>query len=130
MTPNGLSVPQCTCGYVSGKRVLISKPKILCWGLNFAHCAHITFFPSHSFEQVYQAVRRCWRFGQTRPVVVDIITTPGMLGVLGNLKAKEDKVDRMFSRLVDLVGWARQVTRTGYGTLQEVIPSWLSSTSN
>ena len=40
-------------------RVLITKPKIGAWGLNFQHCAHVTFFPSHSFEQYYQGVRRC-----------------------------------------------------------------------
>jgi hypothetical protein len=49
-------------------RVLVTKPKIGAWGLNFQHCNHITFFPSHSFEQYYQKVRRCWRFGQKRPV--------------------------------------------------------------
>jgi hypothetical protein len=47
-------------------RVLVTKPKIGAWGLNFQHCAHVTTFPSHSFEQYYQGIRRCWRFGQTR----------------------------------------------------------------
>jgi hypothetical protein len=42
-------------------RVLITKPKIGAWGLNYQHCNHVTFFPSHSFEQYYQGVRRCWR---------------------------------------------------------------------
>jgi hypothetical protein len=46
-------------------------------GLNWQHCNRMTFFPSHSYEQYYQAVRRCWRFGQTRPVVVDVVTTEG-----------------------------------------------------
>jgi hypothetical protein len=45
-------------------RVLVTKPSIGAWGLNFQHCNHMTFFPSHSFEQYYQGVRRCWRFGQ------------------------------------------------------------------
>ena len=45
-------------------RVLITKPKIGAWGLNFQHCNHVVYFPSHSYEQYYLAVRRCWRFGQ------------------------------------------------------------------
>jgi len=49
-------------------RVLVTKPKIGAFGLNFQHCSHVTFFPSHSFEQYYQGVRRCWRFGQKNPV--------------------------------------------------------------
>ena len=57
-----------------GIRVLITKPTIAGFGLNWQHCAHQTFFPSHSFEQYYQAIRRCWRFGQDKPVHVDIIT--------------------------------------------------------
>ena len=48
--------------FVSGQaRVLVIKPKIGAWGLNFQHCAHVTMFPSHSFEQYYQGIRRCWR---------------------------------------------------------------------
>ena len=63
-------------------RVLVTKPKIGAWGLNFQHCAHVTVFPSHSFEQYYQGIRRCWRFGQTRPVRVDVIETEGDRDVL------------------------------------------------
>ena len=58
-------------------RVLVTKPKIGAWGLNWQHCAHVTFFPSHRYEQYYQGVRRCWRFGQTRPVRVDIVDDRG-----------------------------------------------------
>lgn len=50
-------------GFANGDfRVLVTKPKIGAWGLNYQHCSHITFFPSHSFEQYYQGIRRCWRF--------------------------------------------------------------------
>ncbi|MEO7368724.1 MAG: DEAD/DEAH box helicase, partial [Gemmatimonadaceae bacterium] len=76
-------------GFSSGDiRVLVTKPKIGAWGLNFQHCAHVTFFPSHSYEQYYQGVRRCWRFGQTRPVTVDVVTTEGGRGVMANLQRK------------------------------------------
>jgi hypothetical protein len=48
----------------------------------------VTTFPSHSFEQYYQAVRRCWRFGQTREVRVDIVATEGERGVLRTCSAR------------------------------------------
>jgi len=57
-------------------------------------------FPSHSFEQYYQLVRRNWRFGQQRPVTVDIVTTEGESGVMKNLQRKAAQADEMFSRLV------------------------------
>jgi hypothetical protein len=69
-------------------RVLATKPVLAGFGLNWQHCAHETFFPSHSFEQWYQAVRRCWRFGQTKPVRVDVVTSEGEAGVLANLQRK------------------------------------------
>jgi len=107
-------------------RALVSKPKIAGFGLNWQHCAHMSFFPSHSWEQWHQAVRRCWRFGQIRKVTVDVVTTPGMVGVLGNLKTKEEKVDRMFSRLVELVGRAQGIGRAVYGNRTTEVPAWLS----
>ena len=106
-------------------RCLVSKPKVAGFGLNWQHCAHMSFFPSHSWEQWHQAVRRCWRFGQTRPVVVDVVTTPGMLGALNNLKAKEEKVDRMFSRMVELMNHSRGIGRSAYGEKEMEAPSWL-----
>ena len=78
----------------------LGTPKIGCLGLNLQSCAHMTSFPSHSFEQYYQGVRRCWRFGQTRPVTVDIVTTEGEKSVLANLQRKAKAADRMFTELV------------------------------
>jgi hypothetical protein len=97
--------------FVDGKRrVLITKPKIGGLGLNLQHCAHMTFFPSHSFEQYYQGTRRCWRFGQKNPVRVDVVTTEGEEGVTRNLQRKQDAAEVMFSRLVTEMNSA--VTRT------------------
>jgi hypothetical protein len=110
-------------------RVLVSKPKIAGYGLNWMHCARMTFFISHSWEQWHQSVRRCWRFGQTKPVHVHVIATPGILGVLGNLRAKEEKVERMFSELVDLMNSAQGIHREPYGTRAEKVPAWLNSTA-
>jgi hypothetical protein len=115
--------------FASGEaRVLVTKPKVAGFGLNFQHCAHMTFFVGHSWEQWHQCVRRCWRYGQAEPVGVDVITTPGLLGVSANLRRKEEKVDRMFGRLVALMLHAERSGRTGYGVKTEEVPTWLSST--
>ncbi len=106
-------------------RVLITKPKIGAWGLNFQHCAHETFFPSHSFEQYYQGVRRCWRFGQTSPVRVDIVTTEGGLGVLKNLQRKAKAADDMFESLVLHMNDAVSVENNYSANLKMRVPSWL-----
>jgi hypothetical protein len=106
-------------------RVLITKPKIGAWGLNFQHCNHVVYFPSHSFEQYYQAVRRCWRFGQKRAVRVDIVTTEGERGVMRNLQRKAEQADAMFSRLVEEMNNALAIERTNSATKRMEIPSWL-----
>jgi hypothetical protein len=106
-------------------RVLITKPKIGAWGLNYQHCNHVTFFPSHSFEQYYQGVRRCWRFGQERPVTVDIITTEGERGVLRNLQRKAEQADKMFSNLVAEMNAALGIERTTQFTKTQELPKWL-----
>lgn len=110
-------------------RVLITKPKIGAWGLNYQHCNHITFFPSHSFEQYYQGVRRCWRFGQKRPVTVDIVTTEGERGVLRNLQRKAAQADTMFSNLVAQMNAAQAIERASQFTKTQELPSWLSTTN-
>ena len=106
-------------------RGLITKPKIGAWGLNYQHCNHVTFFPSHSFEQYYQAVRRCWRFGQKRAVKVDIVTTEGERGVMRNLQRKSDQADAMFSRLVAEMNNALAIERANNMNTQVEVPSWL-----
>lgn len=106
-------------------RALITKPKIGAWGLNYQHCAHVTFFPSHSFEQFYQGVRRCWRFGQRQEVVVDVVTTEGEAGVLENQKRKAARADQMFDRLVTLMNEQLRVERDDRFTKTERVPSWL-----
>lgn len=106
-------------------RVLVTKPKIGAWGLNFQHCNHVTTFPSHSFEQYYQGVRRCWRFGQTRPVTVDMITSEGERAVLKNLQRKAAAADRMFDQLVAHMNDALKVERETAFTKKEEVPSWL-----
>lgn len=112
--------------FASGEsRVLITKPKIGAWGLNFQHCNHMTFFPSHSFEQYYQAVRRCWRFGQERPVTVDVVATEGEADVLKNLQRKAAQADRMFEAMVSQMNSAVSINRQKNHTQDIEVPSWL-----
>lgn len=112
--------------FIDGKiRVLITKPKIGAWGLNLQHCNHITYFPSHSYEQYYQGIRRCWRFGQKKTVNVDIITTEGEKAVMKNLKRKAAAADRMFTSLVQEMTRATKLNSAVTFTQQEMIPSWL-----
>ena len=114
-------------GFVRGDiRVLVTKPKIGAWGLNLQHCAHATFFPSHSYEQYYQGVRRCWRFGQTRPVKIDIISTEGEKDVLKNLQSKSAAADRMFSSLTREMNNVQKIARQANFTVNEEVPGWLS----
>lgn len=113
--------------FADGKaRVLVTKPKIGALGLNFQHCRHVTFFPSHSFEQYYQGVRRCWRFGQKRPVQVDIVTTEGERGVMKNLQRKAAQADEMFSRLVAEMNSAIAIDRQSAMTKPVQVPAWLT----
>jgi len=107
-------------------RCLITKPSIAGFGLNWQHCDHQTFFPSHSFEQWYQCIRRSWRFGQKNAVTVDVITSEGERGVLQNLQRKSRAADAMFSQLVALMGNELSVTRkqNNKNTKPEK-PSWL-----
>ena len=106
-------------------RVLITKPKIGGFGLNWQHCAHMTFFPSHSYEQYYQAVRRSWRFGQKRPVVVDVVTTAGGHDIMQSLRRKSDQADTMFTRLIQHMNNAIRITERRQSTIKEEVPSWL-----
>lgn len=78
---------------------LITKPKITAFGLNWQHCAHTVFFPTFSYEQYYQAIRRFWRFGQQRDVAVDLVYSDGQKRVLDSLVAKSDKANELFSKL-------------------------------
>lgn len=106
-------------------RVLVSKPTIAGFGLNFQHCAHQTFFPSHSYEQYYQAVRRCWRFGQKKKVVVDIITTEGQSDVMKNLERKAEQAAKMFDVMVSLMWKEERIKRENRFKNTEEVPSWL-----
>ena len=106
-------------------RVLVSKPVIAGLGLNWQHCNHQTFFPSHSFEQWYQAIRRCWRFGQTRDVTIDVISSEGESDILKNLQRKSNAASQMFEQLVSLMNDELKIKQTNEYTKKNTTPSWL-----
>ena len=112
--------------FAHGKvRAIVCKPKIGAWGLNWQHCNRVVYFPSHSYEQYYQAVRRCWRFGQKRPVTVDIVTTEGGSDIMRNLKRKAVAADEMFSALVRHMNDALAIDKTVNFNATQEVPSWL-----
>jgi hypothetical protein len=113
--------------FASGKiQNLISKPKIGAWGLNFQNCHHQTSFPSHSFEQYYQGIRRSWRFGQKSPVRSDIVTTEGERAILANMQRKARQAEKMFAQLVECMNDALHIQRGTIHTTETECPSWLS----
>ena len=78
---------------------LVTKTSITAFGLNWQHCNHTTYFPTYSYEQYYQAIRRFWRFGQKRPVTVDLIMSDGQDRIVKSLLIKKEKAIQMFERL-------------------------------
>lgn len=114
----------CHCGSLSGHRVLISKPSIFGWGLNLQACNHVVTFVSHSYEAYYQSIRRCWRFGQTKPVTVDIISTKGEEHVKDNMLRKAVAAREMFQKIVGYMNQSREIS-TKKSTKAMEAPSWL-----
>lgn len=112
--------------FAQGKvRALITKPKIGAWGLNFQHCNHILSFASHSFEQYYQGIRRCWRFGQERPVKVDLVVSEGEINIMKNLQRKARAADKMFTALNHHMNNSLKIERQNNFKKEEEVPSWL-----
>jgi hypothetical protein len=112
--------------FAKGKaRVLITKPKIGAFGLNFQHSNHVVTFPSHSFEQYYQLIRRNYRFGQKRKVTCDIVTTEGERGVVANIQRKAKQQEQMFERLVSEMNNAMGIDRVNNYTKPVQVPSWV-----
>jgi hypothetical protein len=104
---------------------LVIKDSIGAFGLNWQHCAHTTLFPSHSYERYYQCIRRFYRFGQERPVDVDIVGTEGDSGVLKNQQRKAAKADEMFSALVAHMNAAMAIERAQVFAQPQELPAWL-----
>lgn len=81
---------------------LVSKPKIAGFGMNWQTCHNMIFLGlSDSFEQWYQAIRRCWRFGQTHPVDVYVVTADTEGNVVDNIKRKEADSETLYAEMVE-----------------------------
>lgn len=115
-------------------RVLISKPSICGFGLNFQHCADTGFVGlNDSFEQIYQAIRRFWRFGQSKPVNVHFIASEMEGAVVANLRRKEADADHMADQMVkhmadltsELVRGNARVRSDYAPSIPMALPSWL-----
>jgi DNA modification methylase len=89
-------------GFADGTiRVLVTKPSIAGFGMNWQRCARVVFVGlSDSFERYFQAVRRCWRFGQTRPVQVYVVTADVEGAVVRNIERKERQATKMMEQIV------------------------------
>lgn len=82
---------------------LITKAKITSMGLNWQHCNHSVFFPTWSYEQYYQAIRRFWRFGQKNNVTIDMVISDGQTRVLEALEQKTKKAIELHKNLTENV---------------------------
>ncbi len=78
---------------------IITKAKMTGMGLNWQHCNHSVFFPTYSYEQYYQAIRRFWRFGQKRDVTIDMVISDGQTRVLEALQQKTEKAIELHKNL-------------------------------
>ncbi|WP_247750171.1 DEAD/DEAH box helicase [Rhizobium sp. 16-449-1b] len=118
------------------KPIMISKPSIMGFGLNFQHCHQMVFVGlNDSFEQVYQAIRRCWRFGQQSEVTAHFIAAETEGAVVANLRRKEADADRMAAAMVlHTANITKQVINAGarekasYDPKTPMqIPTWLTA---
>ncbi len=89
-------------GFVSGRiRVLVTKMKIAGFGLNFQNCHNMAFVGiGDSYEQYYQAIRRCWRFGQQHAVDAHIIVSDAERAVVANVRRKQADADEMSTQII------------------------------
>jgi len=112
--------------FTSGKvRVLVTKPTIAGFGLNWQHCHRQTYFPSHSFEQWYQSVRRSWRFGQKHEVKVDVITSPGEADIVANMQRKAAASETLFESIVQRMKKELNIVTADNHTKKGTVPSWM-----
>ena len=90
-------------GFAAGDvRTLVTKPGIAAFGLNWQHCARMVFVGlNDSYEAYYQAIRRCWRYGQTRPVHVHIVLSELEGQIAANVARKEREAARFTGELVE-----------------------------
>jgi superfamily II DNA or RNA helicase len=106
---------------------LIIKPKIGAWGLNWQHCNHTIFFPTHSYEQYYQAMHRFFRFGQKRQVIADLIYTDSDKNMIENLQRKKNQANEMFDNLIQEMNNSLSIQKNENFSKNMEVPKWLKT---
>ena len=107
---------------------LITKAKMTSMGLNWQHCNHSVFFPTYSYEQYYQAIRRFWRFGQKNDVTIDIVISDGQQRVLDAIEQKTKKAIQLYENLTQNVN--RSFThQTKEFNKKIILPTFLKQTA-
>lgn len=111
-------------------RILVTKASIAGYGLNLQHCARMAFVGlSFSYENYYQAVRRCWRFGQKRPVHVHIAMADTEKNIFASVRRKSDDHEMMKVAMQRAMARAHQrsETKIAYRPIKNVeVPAWLA----
>jgi len=90
---------------------IITKAKMTGMGLNWQHCNHSVFFPTWSYEQYYQAIRRFWRFGQKNDVTIDVVISDGQTRVIEALEQKTQKAIELHKSLTQAVNTSYSETK-------------------
>jgi len=103
---------------------LITKAKMTSMGLNWQHCNHSVYFPTWSYEQYYQAIRRFWRFGQTKDVTIDMVISDGQTRVLEALAQKTEKAIELHRNLTENVNRSFEHTKKEFNK-QILTPSFI-----
>lgn len=106
---------------------IITKAKMTSFGLNWQHCNHSVFFPTWSYEQYYQAVRRFWRFGQKNDVTIDLVISDGQTRVIESLQQKTEKAIQLHENLTKNVNQSF-VNKTKEFDKKIIIPPFLKQT--
>lgn len=102
---------------------IITKARITGMGLNWQHCNHSVFFPTWSYEQYYQAIRRFWRFGQKSDVTIDLVVSDGQQRVLDAIQQKTEKAKQLHQKLTENVNGKFQDIKKTFN--QKIIkPTW------
>lgn len=124
-------------GFTVGEiQIMISKPSIAGWGLNWQNCNNMIFVGlSDSYEMMYQATRRCWRFGQERPVNVYVITSEAEGAVKDNIERKEKQSQAMIAEMVrhtkeileEEIRGTQRITIAYNPQIEMNVPDWLLS---
>lgn len=121
--------------FAAGKiHCLVSKPSIFGFGSNFQSCHNMVFCGlSDSYERFYQAIRRCWRFGQTKPVNVYIVISEKETNILTNIEEKQKKMDEMQKQMTALmrsvtlseIKHTTRITTEYFPNKEMRIPTWM-----